>query len=87
MERLRKDDRRLLITELGLSGIDDGWSILLMYAPGIMQNVARDEASEDSLVVRLSKGLEILVLLYRKARAMLDNHLLEFGAGIERNGV
>lgn len=77
---------KILVGELNRNGIDDGWAILLMFAPGILQNL-KNEVSTTSMRPavkdRIAVGLKCLVALYKLAREHLD--WKQLGVGGERD--
>jgi hypothetical protein len=58
----------ILVFELNKTGIDDGWAILIMYSPKLLQNRIADKKSIKSQSERLAVGLNCLVHLYSMAR-------------------
>jgi len=69
----------VLVRELNLSGVDDGWAILLMFCPILLQNIIKDESPTKPLTPaqvqeRLVLGLHCLSYLYKKTREELELH-------------
>ena len=58
--------------ELNATGVDDGWGILVYYAPDLLRNVRALAGSNprEGLVA----GLSLLALVYVAARQTLDRH-------------
>lgn len=86
----------IIISELDRSGIDDGYAILLMYAPMLFQNLNKHSSSSSlssnsnnngnsfqrSDVDRMAIGLRCLSTLYQMAREQLDE---EISKNVERS--
>ena len=60
-----------LVLELNRNGINDGWAILLMFGPNLLQTVVKD-APESEVQRRLLLGLKTLNMLYKSARKELN---------------
>lgn len=71
---LSDNERGRLVDELNRTGINDGWAILLMHSPKLLQNVQKDETTSDSEMQRLRVGLKAIVKLYDKARETLSEN-------------
>jgi len=80
-----------LVKELNLNGINDGWAILLMYSPSLIQNLANDKESESEMKLdkRLLLGLRCLHRLYTIVRTYLKLEVeggVPWGGGRDRGG-
>jgi hypothetical protein len=78
-----------LVSELNKTGIDDGWAMLIMYSPKLLQNRIADKKSTKSQSERLAVGLNCLVHLYFMARTenMLHFQLNKQQDDVNPNGV
>lgn len=70
-----------LVKELNRSGIDDGWAILLMYSPTLLQSLNKDKDSRLSCAERIQIGLKCLHVLYKEARKSLELKLFVGSTG------
>jgi len=70
-----------LVKELNRSGIDDGWAILLMFSPTLLQNLNNDKDSHLSCAERIQIGLKCLHVLYKEARKSLELNLFVGSTG------
>jgi hypothetical protein len=65
-----------LVSELNRTGIDDGWAIVLMFSPTLLQHVQGDKTTSAlTESERLRVGLKSLVKLYDMARHSLELRL------------
>lgn len=69
---LDSDTLHYLVDELNINGINDGWAIVLMYAPLILQNVTK---GANKNVKNLSVGLKCLARLYEISREQVKRYL------------
>jgi hypothetical protein len=67
---LPRNTQAILINELNRTGIDDGWAILIYYAPSMMLNLMQS-LKEQPYQQRVSFALNMLARLYQNARMSL----------------
>ena len=60
-----------------MTGVDDGWAILVYYAPDLLRNIlSLDKQNPDSDGTNgVMHGLVLLAKVFRESRAKLDRHL------------
>ena len=77
LDRLEPAARALLVAELNMTGVDDGWAILVYYAPDLLRNIlSLDKQNPDSDGTNgVMHGLVLLAKVFRESRARLDRHL------------
>jgi hypothetical protein len=77
LDMLEPATRALLVDELNKSGVDDGWAILVYYAPDLLRNILTlDKQNPDSDGTNgVMHGLVLLAKVFRESRARLDRHL------------
>ena len=66
------DVQAVLMGELNATGVDDGWGILVYYAPDLLRNVRALAGSNQR--EGLVAGLSLLARVYVAARQTLDRH-------------
>ena len=66
------DVQAVLTGELNATGVDDGWGILVYYAPDLLRNVRALAGSNQR--EGLVAGLSLLARVYVAARQTLDRH-------------
>jgi hypothetical protein len=71
--RMEVKDLTCLIYELNKNGINDGWAILLMFSPNLMQNLLKNSSKSDKILSeRLKIGMHCLAYLFKMAREHIE---------------